>query len=224
MKIIKNKKYLYNVGKVLSLSILSAFTLTACTFQFKGNDISTLPDTSEINTVVINDKYSFNDANINNSISVINETANKIAEENNLEFIKATVVRVIDGDTIVVDIDGEQSKVRLIGIDTPESVASEDYLNKTGKQNTIEGKKSSDFTKEILKDYPYVYLQKDVSETDKYGRLLRYVWLELPDNEFDLEEISSKMLNGILVTNGYAKAIAYKPDKLHQNDFEELER
>lgn len=140
MKIIKNKKYLYNAGKVLSLSILSAFTLTACTFQFKGNDISTLPDTSEINTVVVNDKYSFNDANINNSISVINETANKIAEENNLEFIKATVVRVIDGDTIVVDIDGEQLKVRLIGIDTPESVASEDYLNKTGKQNTIEGK------------------------------------------------------------------------------------
>lgn len=217
-------KRIINAGKILSLSIISAFTLTACTFQFKGNEIKTLPNTSELNTVVVNNKYSFNEANIDNSISVINETAKQIADENNLDFVKATVIRVVDGDTLVVDIDGEQSKVRLIGVDTPESVASNEYLNKTGKKNTVEGKEASEITKDILKDYPTVYLQKDISETDRYGRLLRYVWLELPDDKTDLEEISTKMLNGILVKEGIAKAVTYKPDTLYQNEFKELER
>lgn len=217
-------KRIINAGKILSLSIISTFALTACTFQFKGNKIKTLPNTSELNTVVVNNKYSFNEANIDNSISVINETAKQIADENNLDFVKATVIRVVDGDTLVVDIDGEQSKVRLIGVDTPESVASNEYLNKTGKKNTVEGKEASEITKDILKDYPTVYLQKDISETDRYGRLLRYVWLELPDDKTDLEEISTKMLNGILVKEGIAKAVTYKPDTLYQNEFKELER
>lgn len=211
-------KRIINAGKILSLSIISTFALTACTFQFKGNEIKTLPNTSELNTVVVNNKYSFNEANIDNSISVINETAKQIADENNLDFVKATVIRVVDGDTLVVDIDGEQSKVRLIGVDTPESVASNEYLNKTGKKNTVEGKEASEITKDILKDYPTVYLQKDISETD------RYVWLELPDDKTDLEEISTKMLNGILVKEGIAKAVTYKPDTLYQNEFKELER
>ena len=211
-------KRIINAGKILSLSIISTFALTACTFQFKGNEIKTLPNISELNTVVVNNKYSFNEANIDNSISVINETAKQIADENNLDFVKATVIRVVDGDTLVVDIDGEQSKVRLIGVDTPESVASNEYLNKTGKKNTVEGKEASEITKDILKDYPTVYLQKDISETD------RYVWLELPDDKTDLEEISTKMLNGILVKEGIAKAVTYKPDTLYQNEFKELER
>lgn len=221
-KLKKYSKRFMKSASIIAISIISAASLTACSLQFKGNNINTLPDTSELNTVVINKEDSFNDSNVNKSISIINETANKIAEENNLEFIKATVIRVVDGDTLVVDIDGEQTKVRLIGIDTPESVASEEYLNKTGKKNTAEGKNASEFTKDILKDYPTVYLQKDISETDKYGRLLRYVWLELPDDKTDLGEISSKMLNGILVKEGIAKAVTYKPDTLYQQELEKL--
>lgn len=138
------------------------------------------------------------------------------------EFQKARLVRVVDGDTIVVDIGGEEHKVRLIGIDAPESVASSKYLDRTGKENTREGEKASNFVKDLLADTETVYLQKDVSETDRYGRLLRYVWLELPEDDEDMEEISTKMLNGILVWEGIAEPAAYAPDTAHQADFEYL--
>jgi micrococcal nuclease len=112
--------------------------------------------------------------------------------------------------------------VRLIGVDTPESVASQEYLDRTGKENTEEGKSASEYTKDILADYDTVYLQSDTSDTDRYGRLLRYVWLEVPEDDFDLGEISTKMLNGILVYHGVANVATYKPDTAHQADFEYL--
>lgn len=138
------------------------------------------------------------------------------------EFQTAKLVRVVDGDTIAVDIFGEETKVRLIGIDAPESVASAVYLDRTGKENTEEGKKAADYVKQMLADVQTVYLQKDVSDTDRYGRLLRYVWLEIPEDDKDIEEISTKMLNGILVWEGIAEPAAYAPDTAHQEDFEYL--
>lgn len=110
----------------------------------------------------------------------------------------------------------------MIGIDTPESVASEEYLNRTGKENTAKGQDASAYTKELLADIHEVYLQKDVSDTDPYGRLLRYVWLDIPYDESDLTEISTKMVNGILVKEGIANVATYEPDTAHEKDFETL--
>ncbi len=135
---------------------------------------------------------------------------------------KAEVVRVVDGDTVVVKIDGSDFKLRLIGVDTPESVASKEYLDRTGKENTESGKTASEYTKSLLPEGTIVYLEKDVSDTDRYGRLLRYVWLEIPEDTNDSEEISGKMLNAILVKNGYAEAVAYKPDIKHQDVLKQL--
>ncbi len=132
------------------------------------------------------------------------------------ELTKASFVRTVDGDTIIVKIDGEKYRVRLIGINTPESVAPES----SGKENTEEGREASDYTKELLKDTEYVWLQKDTSETDKFDRLLRYVWLEVPNDPRDSAEVAQKMLNGILVRNGYAEAVTYKPDTAYQDIFE----
>lgn len=137
-------------------------------------------------------------------------------------FQPAKLVRVVDGDTLAVDISGAEYRVRLIGIDAPESVASGQYLEMTGKENTQDGEQASAFVKNLLADTETVYLQKDVSDTDRYGRLLRYVWLEVPDDDNDIEEISAKMLNGILVREGIAKPAAYAPDTAHQADFEYL--
>lgn len=123
---------------------------------------------------------------------------------------KVKLEYVIDGDTIVISdtTDGDLAegtihwKVRLIGINTPESVASSEYLNKTHQENTQEGEIASLFTKTLLENIQYVYLQKDHSETDQYGRLLRYIWLSPPDEEepekVTLEEFKNKSLNGIL--------------------------
>jgi len=118
-----------------------------------------------------------------------------------ISFEKAVVSRVVDGDTVVLS-DGR--RVRFIGVDSPEST------------NTVEfyGREASAYTKSQLTGKT-VYLEKDVSETDRYGRLLRYVWLSLP-SEISDSEIRAKMYNAILVLEGYAQASTYTPDVKYQ--------
>ena len=163
------------------LTLVTSLTLTACSFQFSTpKDFPQVPEQvqeisvelgKEISDIV--DSTDFTNADqLDQMTTEVVEWAKDYAEteEAIAEFQKATLVRVVDGDTIVVEIDGEEYKVRLIGIDTPESVASEEYLEKTGKENSQAGKDASAFTKEILKNTTTVYLEKDISETDKYGR------------------------------------------------------
>ena len=96
-----------------------------------------------------------------------------------VDLEEVTLVRVVDGDTLVVRFDtGEDEKVRLIGINTPESVAPNSYRTK----NTKEGEEVSKYVKTMLEDVDTVYLQSDTSDRDKYDRLLRYVWLDIPDD------------------------------------------
>jgi micrococcal nuclease len=129
----------------------------------------------------------------------------------------ATVVRVIDGDTIKVRIEGfalgagagraevgKQYRVRLIGIDTPESV-------KPGSPVECFGVEAS-AAAEALLEGERVRLVKDVEEADGYDRLLRYVY------------IGDELANGRLVANGYALAYTYVPNVRHTDLFVELER
>ena len=111
------------------------------------------------------------------------------------------VVKVIDGDTI--EIKGGQ-KVRYIGIDTPETVDLR-------KSVQCFGQEASDKNKELVEGKE-VELEKDVSETDKYGRLLRYVW------------IGDLLINEVLVQEGYAQSSSYPPDVKYQERFREAER
>ena len=97
------------------------------------------------------------------------------------QFTKAYVSRIIDGDTIEVTIDSKKYKVRFIGIDCPEYTSKIEYY----------GKESTEYTSSILSN-TYVFLEKDVSETDQYGRLLRYVWLEVPISN-SINEIKTKI-------------------------------
>lgn len=98
----------------------------------------------------------------------------------------ATVVDVVDGDTIKVEIDGETYKVRYIGMDTPERERPF-YAEATAKNAE-------------LVDGQTVLLVKDVSETDKYDRLLRYVF------------VGDTFVNFELVNQGYAEAATFPPD------------
>lgn len=142
-------------------------------------------------------------------------TANSPSDDTYLsQFQPATLIRVVDGDTIIVSIDGEEYRVRLIGVDTPESVHPD------SSRNTEEGMLASDYTKNLLKNTEMLYLQKDISNTDKYGRLLRYVWLEIPEDDSNINEIASKMLNGILLLDHVAEPKMYKPDVMHADDFQ----
>lgn len=106
----------------------------------------------------------------------------------------ATVAFVVDGDTLEINLDGRAWRLRLILVDTPEVYGHEDCY----------GQQASARTKALLPRGTPVRLERDVTETDRYGRLLRYVYL--PDG---------RMLNEILVAEGYARIATFPPDVHH---------
>lgn len=114
-------------------------------------------------------------------------------------FVK--VVNVVDGDTIKIET-GET--VRYIGIDTPETVHPD-------KPVQCYGKEASDKNTALV-ERKVVELEKDISEKDKYGRLLRYIWL------------NDVLINEVLVREGYAQSSTYPPDVKYQNRFVEAQR
>lgn len=131
-------------------------------------------------------------------------------------YEKVKVKRVVDGDTIEVILNGEEKTVRLIGVNTPETKHPK-------KGVEFYGKEASAFTKSSLEGKT-VYLEKDKSDTDKYGRLLRFVWIKKPThNPPTSQEVENDMFNAILVKDGYAKAMAYGKDLGYQENFQKLQ-
>ena len=125
---------------------------------------------------------------------------------------QAYVKRVVDGDTIIATIDGQDYRVRMIGMDTPESTTQiEPY-----------GKEASDYTKSRLTGKT-VYLEKDVRDTDQYDRLLRYIWLEKPSKITEIE-IREKLFNAELLLEGYAQLFTYPPDVKYISYFTQFEK
>lgn len=124
---------------------------------------------------------------------------------NNPHLQLAKVVRIIDGDTIEVDLgEGNIKTVRYIGIDTPESVDPRQPVQCFSKEATA---KNSELVGNGI-----VGLEKDVSETDRYGRLLRYVYM------------GDLFINQMLVAEGYARSSTYPPDVKHQSKLREAEQ
>ncbi len=107
----------------------------------------------------------------------------------------ATVKRVVDGDTIELT-DG--SKLRYIGINAPE------FIKCFGNESTLENKK--------LVEGKDIRLEKDISQTDKYGRLLRYVY------------VGDIFINDYLVREGFAHAATFPPDVRYADQFRRAEQ
>jgi micrococcal nuclease len=109
------------------------------------------------------------------------------------------VERVVDGDTFEITLNGKKEKVRLIGIDTPE----------TKKPNTpvmFYGKEASDYTKQRL-EKKTVELEWDVDRKDQYDRLLAYVW------------VGDELYNSTLVREGYARIATFPPNVKYVDRF-----
>ncbi len=126
------------------------------------------------------------------------------------------VTKVSDGDTLWIRDSVEYpygKKVRLIGVDCPESVAPESYLESTGKSNTTAGQHISDYVERIMKGKD-VYLEFDVRTEDKYGRLLAYVFLDPNGNE---------MLQDILISKGFAQLDTVPPNVKYEQRFYKLQ-
>ena len=133
------------------------------------------------------------------------------------KLTEAVVSRVVDGDTIKVITGENEYKVRLIGINAPESVSS----NKD--KNCPEGREASNHLSKVLAPGTIVYLEQDVSDTDKYGRLLRYVWLVNPCEGNNSSKLTDNMVNAQLIDDGWVTAKAYKPDIKYAKNFATIE-
>lgn len=109
------------------------------------------------------------------------------------------VTYVVDGDTIDVRLaDGEVYRVRYIGMNTPERGEPCHSEAAAANRGLVAGRE--------------VRLARDVSDTDRYGRLLRYVYAE------------GVLVNRALVEAGYAEAVVYQPDDAFYEDFRRLEQ
>lgn len=146
-----------------------------------------------------------NELGLGNLISASSETKTSLSTDIS-ELNKYEVIVVTDGDTFKIDYKGEEKKVRLIGVDTPESVSP----NK--EKNNNYGKEASNYTKEKLEGQ-YIYLEFDVQQTDKYGRFLAYVYLE-----------DGTMYNKELLEKGYAQVATYPPNVKYVDEFEEIQK
>ena len=119
------------------------------------------------------------------------------ADNVTIDGVTAQVRRVIDGDTIDVFLDNEVQRVRYIGMNTPERDEA-CYSEATEANRALVAGET-------------VLLVKDTSETDRFDRLLRYVYV---DDVF---------VNAMLVEQGFAEAALYRPDDKHYGEFRELE-
>lgn len=119
--------------------------------------------------------------------------------------IEVKVTRVVDGDTVEVTMpDGKTEDVRLIGVDTPETVHPT-------KGEQPYGREASNFTKEHLAGQT-VFLETDVEERDRYGRLLAYIYLP-----------NGIMYNAVLVDEGYAQMATFPPNVRYVEVFKALQ-
>ena len=110
--------------------------------------------------------------------------------------------RVVDGDTVVLDMRGGAEKVRLIGVDTPETV----------KPNTpvqCYGPEASAHTHNLLPVGTHVLVKRDAEARDHFGRLLLYVW----------RKDDGRFVNLDIVTGGFGRPLAIAPNTAHEAQF-----
>lgn len=142
-----------------------------------------------------------------NRTGFIKENEDKKRSDSNTTFpkIDAVVLDVIDGDTIKVSIGKKIEKVRFLLVDTPETRHPKKGIQPFGPE-------ASDFTKKHIKIGDTVQLEKDVSERDKFGRLVAYVY------------VNGKMINEMLLEEGLARvAYVYVPNTRYVDKFKEIQ-
>lgn len=126
-------------------------------------------------------------------------------EPSDSNLISAEVTRVVDGDTINVRINGKEETVRLLLIDTPETVHPSQPVQPFGPE-------ASNYVKDLLNG-KNVQLEMDIGKRDKYGRLLAYLYVD------------EQMVNKMLLEKGLARvAYVFEPNTKYVDDFYEIQK
>jgi endonuclease YncB( thermonuclease family) len=122
--------------------------------------------------------------------------------EAGIQPANATIVRVIDGDTVDATIDGHDERVRLIGIDTPETKKPDTPVQCFGPE-------ASAYADSLLPAGTRVRIERDVEARDDYGRLLGYVY----------RSSDQLFVNLAIVAGGYARPLTIPPNTTYATDF-----
>ncbi|WP_368490730.1 thermonuclease family protein [Clostridium sp. BJN0013] len=169
------------------------------------------PDTSSKQTnVASNTQSQQTSKKVENTSQSSTDTTAKDEVKSPIQLEKAVVTKHTDGDTIGVTLEnGKEAKVRFIGVNTPEPTTEHEQY----------GEEASNYTKSLLGKT--IYIEKDTGDTDTYGRLLRYVWIQ-PPTEITDDEIRNKMFNAILAYNGYAQQMTVQPNAKYAEYFKKF--
>ena len=177
-------------AKTLGLAIGAVILLIIIT-GFFGDDsqVDNLSSSQEVAAPILAD-------------SVSNDAVSKVEEDNFYQ-----VVKVVDGDTLSINLDGANTTIRLIGVDTPETVDPR-------KPVQCFGVEASNKAKELLVGKK-VRLEMDSSQGnyDKYSRLLAYVYLE-----------DGTLINKKLIQDGYGHEYTYNTPYKYQTEFRKAEQ
>lgn len=139
------------------------------------------------------------------TVFVLLLTAGCVLEQTDSSLIPAEVTRVVDGDTVNVRIDGKEETVRLLLVDTPETVHPTKLVQPFGPE-------ASSFVKDLLNGKK-VQLELDIGERDKYGRLLAYLYVD------------DQMVNKLLLEKGLARvAYVFEPNTKYVDDFYDIQK
>lgn len=199
---ISNQKY---IGVIVGFTFL--FVVTGC------SSTSTTTESTKTNENIIKNEESTDtkekeqkqQENLTETESNGEPQAN-IAAVENISLIPATVIHVTDGDTIKVRLDnGKEEKVRMILVDTPETVHPNKPVQPFGPE-------ASQLTKNTLSGAS-IGLELGIEERDRYGRLLAYVYLQ-----------DGSMYNKTLVEKGLARVAVYPPNTKYLDEFKALEQ
>lgn len=130
---------------------------------------------------------------------------NEVSDENSFEA--ATLLSVSSGDTIKVKIDGTETTVKLLGIESSNSL------------DTSSAKEAFDYVEAILENIDTLYLEYDVSKTDSSGCTLAYAWISPTATAPE-----TNMINAIIIKNGYGDDAVYLPNNKYTDLFIELKQ
>lgn len=133
------------------------------------------------------------------------EKGMKVSKSALTKMQSATVVRVVDGDTVELKLDGKAEKVRLLNADTPETVDPRKPVEEYGRE-------ASAFAKSVLAPGSKVYVKPEVEARDRYGRLLMHLYLE-----------DGTWFNALLIRAGYAQLMTIPPNVSAADFFKSLQ-
>ena len=132
-------------------------------------------------------------------LSLLMSCSSGVTTENE---VLITIHKVVDGDTVDIDINGNTERVRLIGVNTPET-------KHPTKPIECFGPEASAYLTQLLPKGTHVRIERDIEARDRYGRMLLYLYRN-SDNLF---------INLDLISRGYGTPMSIEPNTFHRNDF-----